>query len=95
MAKWFDDRFISRAEHQEAIAFYQRQITVLQQQLRERQAEIDAYRLQSMVDFGEYHKDREVRRVRRAQVAEYGENVISFDGRRPLDSSQSQQTPNR
>jgi hypothetical protein len=95
MAMWFNDKYISRLEHEEAVAIYQTQVAELQRRLREQQAELDAHNLQSLIDIGHRRMDREVRRVSTA-VTECGDNIIRFDLQRYRERpSRSPQSPDR
>jgi hypothetical protein len=75
MNEWFQQRFISRAEHDEVVAYYRKLVARLHQQVREKCAETDAHVLESVVDHRRRLEERELHRS-------YGENVIAVDFRR-------------
>lgn len=76
MNEWFKQRFISRAEHDEVVAYYRKLVARLHQQVHEKCVETDAKALESAVDHRGRLEERELRRS-------YGQNVIAVDfGRR-------------
>ena len=74
MNEWFQQRFISRVEHDEVVAYYRKLVARLHQQIHERRVETDGQALESVVDHRRKLEEREARRS-------YGGNVIAVDFR--------------
>ena len=75
MNEWFQQRYISRAEHDEVVAYYRKLVAQLHQKIREKCVETDAQTLESVVDHRRRLEERESRRS-------YGQNVIAVDFKR-------------
>ena len=75
MNEWFQQRFISRAEHDEVVAYYRKLVARLHQQVHEKCVETDGQALESVVDHRRRLAEREIRRSS-------AQNVIAVDFRR-------------
>lgn len=75
MNEWFQQRYISRAEHDEVVAYYRKLVAQLHQKNREKCVEADAQALENAVDHRRRLEEREIRRSS-------GRNVITVDFRR-------------
>ncbi|MDO9417583.1 hypothetical protein [Pararhizobium sp.] len=73
MIEWFDERYISRDEHQEVVAFYRRLVARLYGNVRELRAQVAVQEMVGRVG--------DVPPVKRP-ACEDGSNVIRFDFRR-------------
>jgi len=74
MNEWFQQRFISRAEHDEVVAYYRKLVARLHQQVHEKCVETDGQALEGAVDHRRRLAEREIRRSS-------GQNVIAVDFR--------------
>ena len=88
MTEWFHERYISRAEHEEVVAYYGKLVAQLYRQLKDlRTAGIDTQAIDSISMHGKHKAEREMRRAAEASPGpdfqqEFGGNVIVVDFRK-------------
>jgi hypothetical protein len=79
MSEWFDERYISRAEHQQIVDYYRNLVAQLHRQVRALRSQEDARTLDNLVEHGRRKAEREMRRLMEASLTEHGGNVIKVD----------------
>ena len=82
MSEWFQERYISRDEHQRIVDYYRRLVAQLYGKLRESRSELDAQTLDKLVAHSRRKAEREMRRLAQGSPSELGGNVIRVDFRR-------------
>ena len=82
MVEWFQERYISRDEHQQIVEYYRKLVAQLYCQVCElRAASVDAHAIDNVVAHSRRLAQRDARRSRETSSGEHG-NVISVDFRR-------------
>lgn len=82
MVEWFQERYISRDEHQQIVEYYRKLVAQLYCQVCELRATgVDAHAIDSIVEHSKRLAERDARRSRESSSGEQG-NVISVDFRR-------------
>lgn len=79
MSEWFDERYISRDEHQRIVDYYRALVAQLYCKLRDTRSQVDADALDQLVDHSRRQAEREMRRATEACLSENGGNVIRLD----------------
>jgi len=79
MTEWFDQRYISREEHDQVVAYYRKQVAQLYEKLCELRTVVDARNLDALFEHRGRILDREGRKARSRRQ---DDNVISVDFRR-------------
>jgi hypothetical protein len=80
MSEWFQERYISRDEHQDVIEYYRRLVANLQHTIVDLRTQLDARVLDTIVEHGGRKAERPVRQAGQVDLAD---NVIEVDFRRP------------
>jgi hypothetical protein len=83
MTQWFQERYISRGEHQEIVEYYRKLVAHLHHTVRDLRAQVDAQALNDMVLHSHRLAERETQRAVDVAAGVYGDNVILFPARRP------------
>lgn len=78
MTEWFKQRYISRHEHQQVVEYYRKLVANLQVTICELKSQVDAQNIDSMFEIGRRKVEKELRKR-----AEYDDNVVRLDFRRP------------
>jgi hypothetical protein len=79
MTEWFNQRYISREEHDQVVEYYRKQVAQLYQKLSELRMVLDAQNLDTLVE----HSRRVAQRERRKSSRDEGsDNVVIVDFRR-------------
>lgn len=83
MTQWFQERYISREEHQQSIAYYTNLVARLYRQVCElRVARVDPDAIDAMIEENRRKAEDEIHRHRRSPARIQRGNVISVDFRR-------------
>lgn len=78
MAEWFDERYISRIEHQQIVEYYKKVVVQLHRKVKELRAIVDA-RPPDFALMDGLGPARQAPRVGGMPPGGYGGNVISFE----------------
>ena len=79
MVEWFQERYISREEHQEIVEYYRKLVATLQHTVGELRTQVDAENIDAMVELSRRGRERE---RRKSKQGEHRDNVINVDFRR-------------
>lgn len=79
MSEWFDQRYISRDEHQKIVDYYRNLVIQLHRTVRELRSRVDAQTLDTLIEHSKRMAERETRRVTEESLVEHGGNVIRLD----------------
>jgi TFIIF-interacting CTD phosphatase-like protein len=80
MIEWFDERYISRDEHQKVVDYYTKLVAQLHREVRAlRAVEADAKALENIVEHSKHITERELRRSAVVPSDEPVDNVIRVD----------------
>jgi len=79
MVEWFQERYISREEHQEIVEYYRKLVATLQHTVGELRTRVDAENIDNMVELSRRGRERE---LRKSKQGEHRDNVINVDFRR-------------
>lgn len=79
MSEWFDQRYISRDEHQKIVDYYRNLVIQMHRTVRELRSRVDAQTLDTLVEHSKRMAERETRRVTEESLVEHGGNVIRLD----------------
>jgi hypothetical protein len=83
MTQWFQERYISREEHQQSIAYYTKLVAQLYRQVCElRAAHVDPEAIDAMIEENRRKAEAEIRRHMRPSARRQDGNVISVDFQR-------------
>ena len=83
MTEWFQERYISRAEHKEIVAYYAKLVAQLYRQVTElRAASADAQAIDSMIALGKLKAEREMRKTVQDLSGAPDSNVVAVDFRK-------------
>jgi hypothetical protein len=86
MTEWFHERYISRAEHEEIVAYYAKLVAQLYRQVTElRAAGVDAQAIDRIIAHGKHKAERETRRAIEKFPDERGSNIVVVDFRNRRD----------
>jgi hypothetical protein len=80
MTEWFDQRYISRDEHQQIVDYYRQQVAQLYHELCQLRSQMDAHNIDAMIEMGRRKAEHAFRRSRPETI---GDNIIRVDFRRP------------
>ena len=87
MTQWFEERYISRAEHQQSIAYYTKLVAQLYRQVCElRAAHVDPEAIDAMIEENRRKAEAEIRRHMGQRPRIQRGNVISVDFHRGAQS---------
>lgn len=82
MTEWFHERYISRAEHEEVVAYYAKLVAQLYRQVTElKAAGVDAQAIDRIIAHGKRKAEREIRRATEEFPDERASNVLFVDFR--------------
>ena len=82
MTQWFQERFISRDQHQQIVDYYRKMVAHLQHQVCQlRATQPDAEAMNDMTA-ADRRSERDSRRSGVTPAHDYGGNVVSLDSRR-------------
>jgi hypothetical protein len=76
MTEWFNQRYVSRNEHQQVVDYYRKQVARLYCELCEMRTQVDAQNIDAMFEIGRRKAEHELRKLRPS------DNVIRLDFRR-------------
>ncbi|UVC10650.1 hypothetical protein IHQ71_08725 [Rhizobium sp. TH2] len=83
MTQWFQERYISREEHQQSIAYYTRLVAQLYRQVCElRAARVDPEAIDALIEENRRKAEDEIRRHMRPPARILRGNVVSVDFQR-------------
>jgi hypothetical protein len=83
MTQWFQERYISREEHQQSIAYYTKLVAQLYRQVCElRAAHVDPEAIDAMIEENRRKAEDEIRRHMRPPARILRGNVVSVDFQR-------------
>ena len=82
MVEWFDERYISRDEHQQVVDYYRKLVAQLYGTVRTLRMQVDAQALNAVVVHSRRLAERDARRTADIAPEDYGENVIVLASRR-------------
>ena len=83
MIEWFDERYISRGEHQQVVDYYRKLVAQLYRQVCTlRATQVDARALDSIIEHSKRMAEREIRRSGETTPNRHEDNVIHVDFRR-------------
>lgn len=83
MIEWFDERYISRDEHQQVVEYYRKLVAQLYRQICTlRAAQVDAQALDGIIEHSKRMAEREIRRSGESTMSGPKDNVIHVDFRR-------------
>jgi len=83
MTEWFQERYISREEHQQSIVYYTKLVARLYRQVCElRAARVDPDAIDAMIEENRRKAEDEIHRLARVPQRRRCGNVISVDFRR-------------
>lgn len=82
MTEWFQERYISRVEHDEIVAYYAKLVAHLYRQVTElRAAGVDAQAIDGIIAHGKLKAERELRKAIRDLSEAPDSNVVVVDFR--------------
>jgi hypothetical protein len=83
MTQWFQERYISREEHQQSIVYYTKLVARLYRQVCElRAAKVDPEAIDAMIEENRRKAEEEIRRHMQSPSRRQHGNVVSVDFQR-------------
>lgn len=79
MSEWFQERYISRHEHEAVVEYYRSLVAQLHCKVCELRNQVDAQALENLVTHNRRMAERELDRRMNASLVEHGGNVIKLD----------------